>query len=192
VQKIAQVGPGKKTRDAAAERAGFGNRETYRQAAKVVESGSARLVQAMDGGRVSISAAALLADGDPDEQDRILDLARRCGCHADGAAGREIPAGHAKSRRRLFFQYAFRERFSLDPEAAGPRVNDFPTVLSGGFSPARFSDFKESQGEFSATTRGNRVGEFLKKRQGRLGMGRRFHRDVTIGDRILNSRPLIP
>jgi ParB-like chromosome segregation protein Spo0J len=74
VQKIAQVGPGKKTRDQAAERAGFGNHETYRQAAKVVANGTPRLIQAMDGGRVSISAAALLADADPEEQDRILDL----------------------------------------------------------------------------------------------------------------------
>jgi ParB family chromosome partitioning protein len=74
VQKSAQVEPGRKTRDAAAERAGFGNHETYRQAAKVVENGTPRLIQAMDGGRVSISAAALLADADPDEQDRILDL----------------------------------------------------------------------------------------------------------------------
>ncbi len=62
VQNFAQVGPGQKTRDAAAEGAGFRNHETYRQAAKVVENGTARLIQAMDGGRVSISAAALLAE----------------------------------------------------------------------------------------------------------------------------------
>jgi DNA modification methylase/ParB-like chromosome segregation protein Spo0J len=74
VQKIAQVEPGQKTRDAATKRAGFGNHETYRQAAKVVESGTPRLIQAMDGGRVSISAAALLADADPDEQEAVLKL----------------------------------------------------------------------------------------------------------------------
>ncbi len=60
VQEIAQVDPGEKTRDTAAERAGFGNHETYRQAAKVVESGTPRLIQAMDEGRVSISAASIL------------------------------------------------------------------------------------------------------------------------------------
>jgi hypothetical protein len=73
-EKIPEVAPGKRTREAAAEKVGFGNDTTYRQAAKVVANGTARLVQAMDGGRVSISAAALLADTDPDEQDRILDL----------------------------------------------------------------------------------------------------------------------
>src|SRR5262249_53506110 len=74
VQNFAQVSPGQKSRDAAAECAGFGNHETYRQAAKVVENGTPRLIQAMDGGRVSIFAAALLADAEPDEQDHILDL----------------------------------------------------------------------------------------------------------------------
>ena len=59
VQKTTQVEPGRKTRDAAAERAGFGNHETYRQAARVVESGTPRLVRAMDEGRVSIAAASI-------------------------------------------------------------------------------------------------------------------------------------
>ena len=64
VQTIAQVEPGQKTRDAAAEKAGFGNHETYRQAAKVVERGTARLIQAMDRGRVSISAASIWTEAD--------------------------------------------------------------------------------------------------------------------------------
>src|SRR4051812_23909488 len=60
VQKIAQVEPGQKTRDKAAEKAGFGNHETYRQAARVVANGTPALIQAMDDGRVSISAASIL------------------------------------------------------------------------------------------------------------------------------------
>src|SRR5262249_43014422 len=74
VQNFAHVGPGQKTGDAAAERAGFGNHETYRQAAKVVEHGTTRLIQAMDEGRVSISAASILVDADPDEQETVLEL----------------------------------------------------------------------------------------------------------------------
>jgi ParB-like chromosome segregation protein Spo0J len=74
VQKIAQVESGQKTRDAAAKRAGFGNHETYRQAAKVVESGTPPLIQAMDEGRVSIPAASILAGADPDEQEAVLEL----------------------------------------------------------------------------------------------------------------------
>jgi ParB family chromosome partitioning protein len=69
-----EVAPGKRTRETAAEKAGFGNDKTYRQAAKVVENGTPRLIQAMDGDRVSISAASILADADTDEQDRILEL----------------------------------------------------------------------------------------------------------------------
>src|SRR5262249_33199307 len=72
--KIPEVAPGKRTREAAAEKAGFGNDKTYRQAARVVERGTSRLIQAMDGGRVSISAASLLADADPDEQEALLEL----------------------------------------------------------------------------------------------------------------------
>jgi hypothetical protein len=41
--KIPEVAPGKRTREAAAERAGFGNDKTYRQAAKVVANGTPRL-----------------------------------------------------------------------------------------------------------------------------------------------------
>jgi len=62
VQKVAQVASGEKTRDKAAEKAGFGNHETYRQAAKVVQNGTPKLIQAMDEGRVSISAASILVD----------------------------------------------------------------------------------------------------------------------------------
>ena len=94
VQKIAQVEPGRKTRDAAAERAGFGNHETYRQAAKVVQNGTPTLIQAMDEGRVSISAASILVDADPDEQEAILELDEK----AILQAAKEIRARQAEKR----------------------------------------------------------------------------------------------
>jgi hypothetical protein len=52
----------------AAERARFGNCETYWQALKVVDKAAA-LVEAMDAERASISAAALLAELDPVRQE---------------------------------------------------------------------------------------------------------------------------
>jgi hypothetical protein len=58
VEKTPQVPPGKKTREAAAEKAGFGNDRTYRRATNVIESGAPRLIQAMDEGLVSISHGA--------------------------------------------------------------------------------------------------------------------------------------
>jgi ParB family chromosome partitioning protein len=67
---IPEVAQGQRTREVAAERAGFGNDKTYRQAAKVVQNGSANLIRAMDEGRVSISAASILIDAD----DSILEL----------------------------------------------------------------------------------------------------------------------
>jgi hypothetical protein len=66
-----------------------------------------------------------------------------------------------------FLENAFRKRFSLGLEGAGSGVDDFGTVLPGGFLPARCSDFKESQEVFSAPTCGNRIGEFNKRKQGR-------------------------
>ena len=78
VGQIPQVEPGRKTREIAAERAGFGNDKTYRQAAKVVKNGTPRLIQAMDDGRVSISAASILTGADPDEQEEIVELEKKC------------------------------------------------------------------------------------------------------------------
>ena len=65
--------PGR-TDDRVAELTGFESRQSYRQAKKVVERGSSKLIVAMDEGRVSITAAALLAEAVPDEQDAILEL----------------------------------------------------------------------------------------------------------------------
>src|SRR6516225_7787676 len=126
--KIPEVAPGKRTREAAAEKAGFGNDKTYRQAAKVVESGTARLIQAMDGGRVSISAAALLAYADPDEQNRILDLDAKAILQAaqeirrrraDGITGHEQPY-RGETNAWLTPRYILDAlgKFDLDPCAA--------------------------------------------------------------------------
>lgn len=60
---------GKRTEDIAAEKAGFGNRATYRQARTVVEKAEPALVQAMDRGEIAVSTAATLA-GAPAEVQR--------------------------------------------------------------------------------------------------------------------------
>ena len=61
-------------KDEAARLAGFGNRETARQAKKVVDHGAPELVDAMDAGQVSISVAAKLADLPKKEQRERLIL----------------------------------------------------------------------------------------------------------------------
>jgi DNA modification methylase len=92
--KIPEVAPGKRTRETAAEKAGFGNDKTYRQAAKVVENGTPKLIQAMDEGRVSISAASILVDADDDEQEAVLELDEK----AILQAAKEIRARQAEKR----------------------------------------------------------------------------------------------
>lgn len=67
VQNFAQVA-GEKTRSIAAKAGGFANHETYRQAKAVVEQGAQELVEAMDAGEVSISAAAVVAKALPKEE----------------------------------------------------------------------------------------------------------------------------
>lgn len=71
-QNFAEVKPGTQTLEIAAQRAGFNNKETYRQAKQVVHQGTTELVEAMDTGKVSISAAATIATVEPEEQKEIV------------------------------------------------------------------------------------------------------------------------
>jgi ParB family chromosome partitioning protein len=60
------------TRDIAAKAAGFGNGKTYEQAKAVIERGAPELVEAMDAGHVSVSAAATVASPPKKEQREIV------------------------------------------------------------------------------------------------------------------------
>jgi ParB-like chromosome segregation protein Spo0J len=72
VRNRAQVEPGQKTRDIAAQKAGFSSKDQYERAKTVVDRGVPELVDKMDHGKVSISGAALIAKQPQDEQQRIL------------------------------------------------------------------------------------------------------------------------
>lgn len=71
VQNFAQL-KSEKSRDIAAQRAGFGNGETYRQAKNVVDNGVPELVKKMDDGDVSIFAASTAASFPEEEQREIV------------------------------------------------------------------------------------------------------------------------
>ncbi len=60
-----------------ADYVGFKNRDTYRQAKKVITCGVLELVQAMDDKRIAISTAAKLISLPEDEQRRILQLSKK-------------------------------------------------------------------------------------------------------------------
>lgn len=53
---------GRRTDEIAAKKAGFGTKETYRQAKKVIEEGTPELVNAMDEGRVKPSVASQIKE----------------------------------------------------------------------------------------------------------------------------------
>lgn len=64
--------PKGETRDIAAKRAGFGSSFTFEQAKTVADRGAPELQQAMDKGKVSIAAAAVIASQPKAEQKRIV------------------------------------------------------------------------------------------------------------------------
>ena len=66
------VEPGQKTREVAAREAGFENETVFRRAKHVTEHGTPELVNAMDKGDVSVSAAATLSKLPQEEQKETL------------------------------------------------------------------------------------------------------------------------
>ena len=75
IQLVADV-PQVRTRDLAAEKAGFSSTSNYRQAQTVVDGATSGIVDLMDSGELSISAAAEIAQ-QPTEQQRTLARAPR-------------------------------------------------------------------------------------------------------------------
>jgi ParB family chromosome partitioning protein len=74
--KVAKFCHGR-TKESAATQAGFGNRETARQAEQVVDRGVPELVDAVDDGTISISDAAGIVDAEPEEQREAVDSVRK-------------------------------------------------------------------------------------------------------------------
>lgn len=124
---------GKETRQIAAERAGFGNPETYRQAKKVVETAVPEVVDAMDSGKVSISAAATIAKRPADEQRRIVaeenltkavyDAAKKAArlAKAKGAHDELIAKAHRAQADALEIEAAAKRRLADEYDAAQER-----------------------------------------------------------------------
>lgn len=61
-----------RTSEIASKKSGFDSYKSYERAKKVVESGTSELVEAMDSGKVSISAAAVIANEPKEEQNIII------------------------------------------------------------------------------------------------------------------------
>ena len=121
----------KLTVDAAAKRVGLGGKDGYNRAKAVVEKGVPELVEAMDRGAVSISAAAVLADASPDEQ-------RACLVHpvnGERLVGRRI-------QRRL--RHLRRAKELRLPNSGCCRSLSPP--MPSGFITARFSSLSRRQG----------------------------------------------
>jgi hypothetical protein len=70
-RNCAEVEAGVETRAIAARMAGFGSKDTYERAKKVVEHAVDEIVAQMDSGQLAVSSAALIADELPERQREI-------------------------------------------------------------------------------------------------------------------------
>jgi ParB-like chromosome segregation protein Spo0J len=93
--------PGEKTRDFAARKAGFGSASTYRQAEEVVANGTPELVEAMDKGELSISAAAKAAKLPKAEQKAAAKKARERKAAGGAPKAKKPKARQEEVRDRL-------------------------------------------------------------------------------------------
>ncbi|MEO5346523.1 MAG: ParB N-terminal domain-containing protein [Magnetococcus sp. YQC-9] len=141
VENFPQVDPGIKTRDVAAKAAGFGNGKTYQQAKQVVEKGSPELVQAMDTGDVSISAAATLATLPPQEQKSVLANGREATLERvrqarEAKSAEVVSLANRIKRERKDVSRAARESETALAAESVPAISDRYRIIHGGCEQA--------------------------------------------------------
>lgn len=93
-QNIAEVERGQETRDFAAKKAGFGNRETFRQAESVVNTAEPEIVEAMDSGKLSILASHKASKLPPEEQREVAKFGYDTGLESERKL-KDQYAGHS-------------------------------------------------------------------------------------------------
>lgn len=105
---------GKETRQIAAEKAGFGNETTYRQAKRVTEEATPELIDAMDQGEIAISTAAILTKATPEEQ-------RQAAAYPSMAVS---IAKATKIKEREIKEAAKQQKQAVSEEKKQARIND--------------------------------------------------------------------
>jgi len=81
-----EVPKGRKTRDEAAQRSGFGNEFTVRQVRNIIKTGDRVLIDAMNDGTATIPGAERLAAEPPEQRVIEIDQARKSGTKIKGKA----------------------------------------------------------------------------------------------------------
>jgi DNA modification methylase len=121
-----EVQPGERTDDFAAKRAGLGNRKTAERAEKVIDSGVPELVEAMDKGEVSVSAAAEVATLPRKQQKEVV----RNGCDQAKLIAREVrKQGHqARFREQQMVQ---RKVLAQSPRRRTWKITADQAVIKG-------------------------------------------------------------
>ena len=109
-ENFPEVEPGQRTDDFAAKRAGLGNRKTAEQAERAIDTGVPELVEAMDRGEVSISAATEVARLRPRDQKNFL----------------EHPVTHEKMTARQVRKFERLRRIQKEQEKERKAIAELP------------------------------------------------------------------
>lgn len=136
-----EVESGQRNRDVAAKAAGFDSAKTYERAKQVVEKGTPELVQAVDQGNVSISAAATLATLPPDEQKSALSTGREATLERvrqarEAKTAEVVSLANSIKRERKDESRAARESEVALAATAIPPVSDRYRIIHGGCDQA--------------------------------------------------------
>jgi len=130
-----------KTVDVAARKAGFGSAETYERAASVINNGTPELVAAMDSGKVSISAAAIISQEDVEAQKLIVAEGNMKRAAAELRKAKETlksAEGMPKARSLTVDEKEERQEIfgTSEDRAIDARINDILEAIDAQPSPA--------------------------------------------------------
>jgi len=127
--------PRGRTAEIAADKAGFGNEITYRQAKTVVEKAAPELVQAMDSGKVAISTAAKLATAPVAVQRQAVDDPKKAVELAKAASAAKVKEIRetAKEERKAANEEKKQERVADIEQQAAAIDESLPGIPIGPF-----------------------------------------------------------
>lgn len=149
-QNFAEVAKGKETRQIAAEKAGFANAETYRQAKAVVDKGIPELVEKVDRGEVAVSAAAIISEQPAASQRRLIQEEKLADAvkeyreakklnseaKAEAAARKPLPPEEVEERQRVFAE----QLGTIDDRAIAAQILELSEALDGLPAPEVAAD----------------------------------------------------
>jgi len=120
--QVTQADSGQKSREIAAQKAGFGSDKTYRDAKTVVEKAEPELVAAMDKGDIAVSTAAKLATAPVVVQQQAV---------AEPKKAVELAKAASETKAREIRQSAKEDRQAKTEQRRGERLDKIVEISQG-------------------------------------------------------------